>query len=551
MLQLKNLKRYKDIAWLLIKYGKSDLVKDLGVEVELPENERRKVSQNPQPEELVEDLQRMGPTFIKLGQLLSTQSDFFPASYVQALDKLQDRAKPFSYEEAEKVFFSELGVKIKDVFTEFDSQPIAAASLSQVHRAVLPSGRVVAVKIQRPGIQLGILQDLDVLQDIVNLLEKRADWAQYGLNDMLFQLKSSLINELDYKKEELNLIAFKKNLEEFPHLLVPTPVKDYTTHRILTMDFIEGRKITELDPLVKMDLHSNRLASQLFHAYLKQILIDGLVHIDPHPGNIYLTQDDKLVILDLGMVTRIPPQMQNNLLKLLLAVSEGKGEAADVIIRMGQQTDRFIYQKFRNHIAGLVAQYYDLSLAQMAIGKLILKITSIGGETGILLPSQFSMLGKALINLDRVGKALAPDFNLNESIRSHASELLDERMQKNLSMGSFYRTFIEASELLQHLPSKITDILDIVSRNEIKLRIESSDEKSLRAGFEKVANRITMGLILASLIIGAAMLMRIETSFTLFGYPGLAMIFFLGAALGGIWLVLSIVLNDTKGRNRR
>jgi predicted unusual protein kinase regulating ubiquinone biosynthesis (AarF/ABC1/UbiB family) len=549
-LQIKHFNRYKDIIWLFIKYGRSDLVKEISADINLPPSEKdQTISENgPKPEELAEDLQRMGPTFVKLGQLLSTQTDILPDAYTEALVKLQDRADPFPYEEIEAIFLSELGIKIRDGFKEFDPTPIAAASLAQVHKAVLHSGREVAVKVQRPGIQAGIIEDLEVLHEIAGFLEARTSWGKrYGLVDKMHQLRSTLFNELDYTKEASNLITFKNNLKDFELILVPSPVQDYTRVRVLTMDFIPGRKITEISPLLKMEIDGQQLAEDLFHAYLKQILIDGFVHVDPHPGNIYLTADNHLVIYDLGMISRIPPHMQNALLKLLLSVSEGQGEdAADIIVKLGKATDDFNYQNFKNQIAQLISQYQDMNISQMAIGRVILKITGIGGEAGMIMPAQFSMLGKALLNLDKVGKTLAPHFNPNESIRNNAAELMNQRMRKNFTTGSFYRTFIEATELIQHLPTKLNNLMDILSRNELKLNVDAFDERRLMVGCEKIANRITLGLVLAALIIGAALLMRIETPFTIFGYPGLAMILFLAAAIGGLLLVFNILIYDEK-----
>jgi predicted unusual protein kinase regulating ubiquinone biosynthesis (AarF/ABC1/UbiB family) len=552
-LQIKHFKRYKDIAWLLLKYGRSDLVKEIGAEIELSKEQKEQLVANmvTSPEELARDLQEMGPAFIKLGQLLSTQTDYLPDAYSEALAKLQDRADPFPYSEAEKIFTSELGVEIKNAFKEFNPKPIAAASLAQVHKAILPSGRIVAVKIQRPSIQTGIVEDLEVLDELAILLEDRTSWGKkYELKDKVKQLRSTLLNELDYKKEAIHLSNFKRNLQEFKQIIIPSPIADYSTARILTMDFITGQKITQLSPLIKIDLKGEELAEVLFKAYLKQILIDGLVHVDPHPGNIYLTENQQLVILDLGMVAHIPPQMQNGLLKLLLAVSEGQGEeAADIIVRLGEPQNHFSYTRFRDEIATLVANYQDLSVSQMAIGRLILKIARTGGETGIHLPSHFNLLGKALLNLDKVAKTLSPNFVPNASIRQNVAELFDERMRRNFSMGNFYRSFVEAVEFIQHLPTKANNILDILSRNELKLNVDAIDEQRLMIGFEKVANRITLGLILAALIIGAALLMRIETTFTIFGYPGLAIILFLAAACGGVLLMINILLYDEK-KNR-
>lgn len=548
-LQVKHIKRYKDLVWLLMKYGQTDLVKEFETDMpvsdqvspELPEG-------SPTPDELLKDLQQLGPTFVKLGQLISTQTDLLPDAYADALSKLQDQADPFPYSEVEKIIQEEFGVKIQDIFDEFDEKPLAAASLAQVHRAVLPSQRVVAVKVQRPNIRKGIIEDLDVLDEIARFLENKSKWARrYAVVDKIRELRATLINELDYKKEAVNLATFKRNLREFRNIIVPSPVEDYTTTRVLTMDFLEGKNITKISPLIKMEIDGERLADELFRAYLKQILLDGLVHVDPHPGNVYLTEDKRIILLDLGMVTRIPPQMQMGLLKLLIAVSEGQGEeVADIIIRLGQRTDEFDYHRFRDQVAKLVAQYQELNWSQLPVGRLILKISGIAAETGVLVPPTLNMLGKALLNLDRAGKTLAPNFNPNDAIRENAAKFLDERMRRNFSMGVLYRTLLEGTEFLQHLPTRLNDFLDILSKNDLKLQVDAIDEKRLMVGFEKIANRITVGLILAALIIGASQLMRVQTNFTIWGYPGLAMLLFLAAAIGGVILVINILRTDEK-----
>lgn len=543
-LKVKHLKRYKDLVWLLMKYGQSDMLKEIESGQPLFTTNKK----IPAPEELVKDLQTFGPTFIKLGQLLSTQTDLLPDAYAEALSKLQDQADAFPYEEVEKIIQAEFKSKVSDIFEEFDPIPLAAASLAQVHRALLPSGRIVAVKVQRPNIKKGIIEDLDVLDEIALFLEKQTAWAKrYALVEKMRQLRSTLSNELDYTKEAINLSVFKRNLKEFTNIIIPSPVPDYTTSHVLTMDFIEGQKVTKLNPLIKMEIDGEKLAQEIFEAYLKQILVDGLVHIDPHPGNVYLSQDNRIILLDLGMVAYIGPQMQTALLKLLLAISEGQGEeAADIIIRLGEKKEGFTYYYIRDQIASLVAQYQELNWSQLPIGRLLLKVSGFAADAGIVLPSTFNMLGKALLNLDRAGKVIAPNFNPNQAVREKAAQLLDERMQRNFSWSFIYRTLLETTEFIQRLPSRLNDFFDILSKNNLKFKVHAIDEHYLMRGFEKIANRITLGLVLAALIIGASQLMRIETSFTLLGYPGFAMLLFLGAAIGGILLMVNILISDEK-----
>lgn len=549
-LKVKHFKRYKDFAWLLLKYGQLDMLKEMDPEL----GEKTTLSfptKTPSPEELVKDLQSLGPTFIKLGQLLSTQTDFLPDAYAEALSKLQDQVDPFSYEEVEKIFQEELGLKVRDIFQEFDTRPIAAASLSQVHRAVLPSQRVVAVKIQRPHIQKEIIEDLEVLNEIAHFLENQTEWGKrYRIVDKIAQLHATLLNEIDFKKEALNLISFRENLKEFKNIIIPSPIQEYSTTRILTMDFLEGQKITKMSPLIRMEIDGEKLAQELFEAYLKQILIDGLVHVDPHPGNVYLSQDNQIILLDVGMVAHIGSRMQMGLLKLLIAISEGQGdEVADILIRLGEKTKGFIYSHFREQISTLIGEYHDLNWSQLPLGKLFLKIARLSANTGVVLPPNFNLLGKALLNLDLAGKLVAPNFKPNEAIRQKASELLSERLKKNFSLNLLSHILIDGAEFLQQLPNKLRDFLDILSSNSLKVKVETIDEYYLMRGFEKIANRITLGLILAALIIGASQLMKVQTVFTLWGYPGFAILLFLAAVIGGIVLMINILISDKKEKD--
>src|SRR5215216_311395 len=330
-LKPQHLKRYKDIAWLLMKYGRSDLVKNAGLD-DLLRDEKADpalVEAPPEAKALADDLEKMGPTFIKLGQLLSTRADLLPTSYIESLTRLQDKVEPFAYEEVEAIVSSELGVRISKAFSEFDPNPIAAASLGQVHRARLRDGRAVAVKVQRPGIRERVVEDLEALGDVAEFLDNHTEMGkQYSLQKMLEEFRRSLMRELDYRQEATNLATMNDILKEFGQIVVPLPVDDYTKSRVLTMDHIKGKKITSLTPLARIEIAGEQLAEQLFRAYLKQILVDGFFHADPHPGNVFLTDDERIALLDLGMVARLAPGLQEKLLQLLLAVAEGRSEEA-------------------------------------------------------------------------------------------------------------------------------------------------------------------------------------------------------------------------------
>lgn len=554
-LDAEHIKRYKDIARLLLKYGRDeDMLAQAGLDDALSEDERSAVATtDPKAEELADDLERMGPIYIKLGQVLSSRADLLPPAYLQALSRLQDRLRPFPFSEVEEIIEQELGVRLSKAFSGFEPAPIATASLGQVHRATFRDGRPVAVKVQRPGIRAQIAQDLEVLADITAFVDEHTTVGEhYRFREIFEEFRASLIRELDYRREAHNLVQLGDNLKDFPRILVPQPVDDYTTSRVLTMDYVRGKKVTTLGPLARMEMDGPALADELFRAYLKQILVDGLFHADPHPGNVFITDDGRIALLDLGMVGHLTPSRQEQLLKLLMATGEGDSErAADLAIQIGELQPDFEETEFRRRVADIVLENQDLTAKEMQLGRVMLSFSKVAGDSGIRLPTDLTMLGKTLLNLDEIARTLAPEINPNESIRRHVAEIVRRRTLKSLSPGNVIATAMEAKEFAEALPGRVNHILDALAKNQFKLHVEAFDENTLMEGFQKVANRIATGLVLAALIIGAAMLMRVETHFQLFGYPGFAMLCFLAAAGGGAGLIVSILLNDRHARKKR
>jgi len=545
-LKPQHLKRYQQIAWLLVKYGRSDLVKETGLAETLTAEERVTPKEAAKAEELASDLEKLGPTFVKLGQLLSTRVELLPRAYLQALERLQDKVEPFGFDEVEKIVTAELGVRMSKAFTDFSIEPIASASLGQVHLARLRDGRPVAVKVQRPNVREALVDDLEALEEIAEFLDRHTEFGRrYELTKLLDQFRKSLLRELDYRQEMQNLVRLGELLRQYPHIIVPAPVHDYCAARVLTMEYVSGKKITDMSPLVRMEFDGNALAEELFRAYLEQILVHGFFHADPHPGNVFLTEDYRIALLDLGMVGQIMPRMQEDLLQLLLAVAEGHGEeASQIAIKIGEQTDRFDAAEFTRRISEIVATQKGATVGQMEVGRIVLELTQVAAETGIRVPSELSLLGKTLLNLDQVGRAIEPNFDPNAAIRRNAADILQRRLVKSLSPGNLFSGVLELKDLLARLPARLNRFMDALANNEFRVSVDAIDERKLMVGFQKVANRITIGLVVAALIIGAALLMRVDTPFRIWGYPGLAIIFFLAAAGCGVALLINIVFYD-------
>ncbi|MEI9864928.1 MAG: AarF/UbiB family protein [Limisphaerales bacterium] len=549
-----HLKRYKDIALLFLKYGTSDLAKEF--EAEKTEVEAGEFSEKPaksKPEELADDLERMGPTFIKFGQLLSSRPDLLPVPYLKALARLQDKVKPFPYEQVEQIVAGELGVRISRAFSFFDQKHLAAASLGQVHLAALRDGRAVVVKVQRPEIRQQIAEDFEVLEEIAGFFDYHTEIGKrYRFGKLLAEFKNTLLQELDYQREATNLLTLAANMKQFQHIHVPLPVADFSSRHVLTMDYVQGAKITALSPLVRLEINGEMLAEELFQAYLKQVLVDGFFHADPHPGNVFLTDDGRVALLDLGMTGRLTTTMQENLLRLILAVSEGNSdEAVKIMLRISETSDNFDEANFRKQANDFISQQRDQSLNHQNLGGALLQMSRAAADTGLHVPTELTILGKTLLQLEEVGKILCPEFNPDASVQRNVAEIMRRRMLKAGSPGNILGSILEMKDFVGGLPERVNKILDTVGNAELEVQVRTPDAKHLLNGFEKIANRVTTGIILAALIIGAALMMRINSTFNIFGYPGIAMIFFLIAISGGGWLIIGILWRDYRDRRNQ
>lgn len=549
----EKLKRYKDIALLILKYGDKELLNNDPLNERMENNLTKDDNEiKEKSEAFARDLEGLGPTFIKLGQLLSTRPDFLPQPYIKALSRLQDNVGPFSFEQVEAIVETELGVRLSKGFQQFDKKPLAAASLGQVHYAILRNGAPVAVKIQRPEIRETILKDLQALEEIAANLDKYTNAGRkFAFENILSEFRKALLQELDYRLEAQNLKLLNNNLSHYTSIIIPLPVDDYCSSRVLTMDYVKGTKITSLSPLAKLDIDGNRLASDLFRAYLDQVLVDGFFHADPHPGNVFLSEDKRIALIDLGMVARLDPEFREGLLKLLIYVSEGRGrDAAQTSLDMGIKLENINIEKFKREVAEFVNTAQGATIESLKMGQVVVELTRIASENGIRLPSELTMLGKTLLNLDEIGRTLAPDFDPNAAIREHTQSIIQKHFFQNITPGNFFSSLLDVKEFLQKLPSRLNSLLDAFTNNEFEIKVKSQDEAKLMFNLQKIANRITVGLILAALIIGAALMMKVESSFTIMGYPALPVLMFLAAAFTGLILVITIFLNDEKASRK-
>jgi predicted unusual protein kinase regulating ubiquinone biosynthesis (AarF/ABC1/UbiB family) len=553
-LKPNHLTRYKDIAALLVKYGRSGALRSFDPDGPAPDDP---TIDDPTIDDdgrrLAGDLEAMGPTFIKLGQLLSTRADLLPPAYLEALSRLQDDVEPVSFEVIEETVTREIGARISNAFQSFESTPRASASLGQVHRAVLRDGRPVAVKVQRPGIRQRIVDDMEVIEELAEFLDTHTGVGRaYGFRGMAEEFRRSIMAELDYRLEAANLRLLGSQLADYQRIVVPQPIDDYTTSTVLTMDLVDGRNVGALGPLATLETDRCALARDLFDAYLDQILVHGFVHADPHPGNVLLTTDGRLALIDLGMVVRIAPELQDDLVRLLLALSEGDGtDVSSILAGLGEKRENWDRLRFEREISALVQRNQAVTVGQLEAGRMVGELARIAGDCGLRPPVELTMLGKTLLNLDQVANKVDPDFDPNAAIQDHVGKIMRRKMLQSASPAHLLSAAMDAKEFVEKLPARVNKVMDALAEGQMTLNIQGIDEKELMRGIQKLANRVTAGLVIAALIVGAAMLMQIDTEAKLFGYPSVAIVCFLAAAAAGVWLIASSLLHDLPQRRHR
>lgn len=542
----KHIERYQKFISFMLKYWNSAILEYATAQA-FDEEDTERTEQNfkQSPQELVKDLKEMGSTYVKLGQLLSTRPDLLPDPYLEALSDLQDNVSSIDFNVIKEIIEEDLGVKLYTIFRDFKEEPIACASIGQVHAAVLHTGEKVAVKVLRPNIEKQFLEDIKTLEKIINMTVKHTEFARkYAFKDVLHELEQVLFKELNYHIEANNLITLHQNLIQYPNLTVPLPFLDLSSKRVLTMQFINGKKITKV-PVHAMKSDPKQLAHELVSAYLQQILKDGFVHADPHPGNVHYTVKHKIALIDLGMVAKISKTMQEYLVQLLLALTNKDAKiAADVLITISEINKEADVSKFKKEIIHLIVNHHDTKTGEIGLGRLLIQLNRIAAEHYIKLPPEINILGKVLLNLEQIISQLDPGYDYYAGIDKNLIKIIKDNIKEDLKPEKLISFFIESKRLLRYLPKRLGDVFKHFAKNDFKIKIEAIDEKRITDGFQKVANRITLGLILASMILGASILMQVPSEFQLFGYPGLAIIFFLLSAIGGIILSLIIIFYD-------
>ncbi len=461
-------------------------------------------------EGLANALEELGPSWIKLGQLMSTRPDLLPANYIAALSRLQDTVSPVPGEKVLAIIQSELGAPVDELFAAFDREPLATASLAQVHRAVLHDGTEVAVKVQRPGVRQRIEIDLEVMHEMARFATKHTSFgARYGLMQMVRELEHSLSQELDFRQEAENTRLISRQISEFQRLMTPTVYSDYTSRRVLTLSFVQGRHLADVSRSELERLDVKPIATDLLAAYLKQIVIDGVFHCDPHPGNIFLCEDGRLALMDFGMVGRFDAGQKDHIILLLLAFAERLGErVADTYLEMLELPKGFDRRAFTQDVSALVSRYHDMSGGRMALGTALLDLTRMSQVHGIGVPSSMTLLGKAMLNLDGTIRALSPELDPVQLIRDYMLKVMEKRVGTQLSGGRVFAWVLDMKRLFENSPRRVDTVLDKLSNDQFTIRLEVDQLDEAIKSVNRSARRLALSVLVGSAIIGGGFILE-------------------------------------------
>lgn len=510
-------------------------------------------AQHADAQRLAAELEAMGPTYVKLGQLLSTRADLLPPAYLDALARLQDHVEPLEPGVAERVLHEELGARAAAAIASIDPSPLASASLGQVHRAWLRDGRAVAVKVQRPGVQAQVDEDMAVVAELAAFLDDHSALAsRLGFVAIAEELRRTLLDELDYRKEAANLHRLADELGRYRrHLVVPAPVDEATGERVLTMELVRGRNVAALGAIELSRHDGAALATALFEAYLDQVVVHGFFHADPHPGNVMLTDDGRLGLVDLGQVARVAPEVREELLRLLVALGELSGRrVADALERLGEPLEGYDADQLTRQITALLARTEGTRLERLEAGTLVGELTRIAGGCRLRPPAELAVLGKTLLDLDDVARRLDPSFEPEAAIRRHLGALLEHRMREGASPRHLLGAALEGAEFAEHLPRRLNKVLDALAEGRFNIQVDGLDEAELMRGIQKLANRGAAGVVVAALLLAAGLFAGAHAGPAWWGFSSISTVMLGIAAAVGAWLAVSMRRSDLPQRRR-
>ncbi len=545
---MRNLRRFQTIGGVFLKHGFGFLFENFGPELRaLRRALGRPLNRSDEPTMTDEELaihfrlalEELGPTFVKLGQVLSTRPDLLPPTFVFQLSKLQDAVPPDPWEETEKILLEEYGREPDEVFATIARQPIASASLAQVYNATLPSGEEVVVKVQRHGIIPTIDTDLEIMHTLANIAQPTALGRVYDLPEIVEEFGYTLRNELDYEQEGRNADRFRRNFTGEDYMYIPKVYWEYTTRRALVLERISGIKINDLDALDDNGYDRKRIVLNAANAIIQEVMIDGFFHADPHPGNLYVMPNNVIGVMDFGMVGHLKDNDRRNLVQLYIAAVEQDIDAIiDQFIRMGAASVDVDQVKLARDLNRLLNNYYGRPLKEIRAVEVIEQVQPVVFEHQLHLPSDFWLLGKTLMIMEGVGLQLDPDFDIFKVSEPYVKRLVWQLLLPNRRFAQqLLRKTTDWSNLFDEFPRTANRLMEQAERGEF-FRLSIKEFENLLDHIDRLVTRISLAVLVAALIVGISLLIPVFSGGI--GQGVLILAFVIVVSLG-FWLLLTML----------
>jgi ubiquinone biosynthesis protein len=551
--RLAEIARVRRITEVLARNGLGFMVDQLALGRLLPRFMRQRTiradvaaSRRTVPERLRHTLEELGPTYIKVGQFLSGRADLLPRAYIEELAKLLDAAPPVPAEEIRELIEDEMGAPVEELFATFDDEPIASASIGQVHRATLSDGQLIVVKVQRPSIEDEVEADLDLLLRQARFLERRSETMRdYNVCAISEELARSIREEMDYQIEGRNAERLRTNLSSDPRYVVPRVYWNLTSKRIITLEYLDGIKFNEMDRLVEAKYVLSSIAQVALEGYLKQIFVDGFYHADPHPANLMVV-GQQIGFVDFGNAGHLTPGQKELLGDMFLQMlDEDPGGIARTVIKMGATRGRPSIEDMERDLQRLLVRYWGIALENLPVGEMVAEIFTTAYQHKVYLPSDLALLARTIITMEGTGRMLDPEFVLVEAVRPFAMRLVRERLSPIVAGRRALRSLRQAADMAQSFPRRLDDLWDQLEAGEVTFGIEVRRLEVIINKVNSMVNRVIFGVVVASLIVGSALILLGGRELWQFPFLGLeipvAQLSFLGAVAAAAWLLISMI----------
>jgi len=547
----RDLARLREISSVLIRHGLGDLVRRTGLATALERTgqilhwgEASKAVEIEPEERFRRSLEELGPTFVKLGQVLSTRADLLSPSWIAELERLHSEVAPVSFDELLPELEKVLGRSPFEVFADIEREPHAAASIAQVHRAKLASGAPIVLKIRRPGISAKIAADLRLLDHLANLIEHEMPEARrYAPVQVVAQFRRSLERELDLAVEARHIDRIARNFADDPHILIPKVYWDFTSSLMNVQEYVPGIRGNDLAAISAADLDRKVLAARGADAVLKMILVDGFFHADPHPGNVLYLPGNRIALIDFGMVGRLSALRRSQIVDLLTGIVRQDDDAMLEVLLDWTGEQGVDEAQLAADVGELAFDFADMELKDLRIGVLLQRVAALLREHGILLPADLTLMFKALITLEGLGRQYDPDFRLIDRVRPFVERALSERYQPVVALRRGQATLANVFGLVTNLPRDLARLVKDARRGRMRVDLDLKRLDKFGDRLDSTIDRMTIGIMTASLVIGSSIVMTVGSGPTLFGVPVLTLLGLLGyliAFLNSLWIILSI-----------